>query len=154
MDITEFLKPERIVTGARASSKRRVLELLAELLAKDNQGFDSCQILEGLFERECLGGTGLGNGIALPHSRIKGGERIVGAFLQLAQGISFEAIDNEKVDLFFALLVPDQASNEYLLIISRLARMFSDPQFRQRLRKTRDADAIHELIITTWQGNE
>ncbi|CAK0748753.1 phosphotransferase system enzyme IIA(Ntr) [Gammaproteobacteria bacterium] len=149
MDIAEFLKPECIATGVRASSKRRVLELLAELLAKGEQGLTTPQIFEGLLTRERLGGTGLGKGIALPHSRMKGSQRVVGAFLQLTNGISFDAIDNAKVDLFFALVVPDQATDEHLRILAHLAHLFSDPDLRQRLREAHGANAIHE-IITTW----
>lgn len=146
-----MLKPERIATGVRAYSRRRVLELLAELLAKgSHEGshvLSSSQIFEGLLAREQLGGTSLGKGIALPHSRVKDAQQIVGAFLQLTDGISFNAIDRVNVDLFFALVVPEQAVEEHLAIISHLARMFNDSELRQRLRKARDPETVHSIII-------
>ncbi|CAK0775138.1 phosphotransferase system enzyme IIA(Ntr) [Gammaproteobacteria bacterium] len=153
MDIAEFLSPECIATGIRASSKRRVLELLAEALAKGDPGLNTQQVFDGLLARERLGGTGLGKGIALPHSRMKGGQRVIGAFLQLTKGIAFDAIDNATVDLFFALVVPDQATDEHLRILAHLARMFSDSELRQCLREAQGAVAIHKLI-TTWQPSE
>jgi PTS system nitrogen regulatory IIA component len=157
MDIAEFLKLERIAVGVRASNKRRVFESLAELLAKDNHGLNATQIFESLLTREYLGSTALEKGIALPHGRMKGIQRVCGAFLQLKSGIPFDAHDNERVDLFFALLVPDQtdeSANEHLCIISRLARMFSEPELRRHLRKTKMPEASYDLIITNWRSLE
>ena len=154
MNINDFLKIERIIIGGRAANKRQVLELLAELLAKDNTNLNFGKILKGLLERECLGGTSLGNGIAIPHSRINEGEHIIGAFLQLNRGIAFDAIDNEKVDLFFALLIPDQAVQEHLFILSRLARLFNDAKFCHRIRKAYNSASAYELFINEWSNYE
>lgn len=150
MNITEFLNPERIIIGGRASNKRQILELIAGLLSKDNNNLNFGQVLKGLLERECLGGTSLGNGIAIPHSRIVAGEKIIGAFVRLNRGIPFEAIDNEKVDVFFGLLIPDQAINEHLFVLSRFATMFSDAKFCLQLRKVHTATAAYELLINSW----
>jgi PTS system nitrogen regulatory IIA component len=153
VDIAELLKPECIASGVRVSSKRRVLEQLAELLVRGDPGLTTAHIFEGLLARERLGGTGLGKGIALPHGRMKGSQRAVGAFLQLVQAIPFDAIDNAPVDLFFALVVPEQATDEHLRILAYLARMFSDPALCQRLRAAQGASALHQ-VITTWRSTE
>lgn len=152
MNLAEYFHPERIVTGVRAANKSQVLELLAKLLVKGDSTLDAAQVLNGLIIRELLGGTALGAGIAIPHSRIANAPRIVGAFLQLAHGIDFDAADRKKVDLFFALTVPENnADNLHLTIIAHLAKLFSDPKTCALLRNTRDPATLFQ-IITSWQS--
>jgi len=107
-------------------------------------------VFESLFARERLGSTGLGQGVAIPHGRIKGLKDALGAFVRLAQPVPFDAPDGKPVSLVFALLVPEQATEKHLEILSELAQMFSDRALREALAGAADAAALHQ-IITAWQ---
>jgi PTS system nitrogen regulatory IIA component len=130
------------------------LEVLAELLATDDPTLNQETVFEHLLERERLGSTGLGHGIALPHARMKDVTEAVGAFAQLRQGVSFDAIDDEPVDLAFALLVPESANEMHLQLLSQLASMFSDPQLRQDLRNGSSAEKILELLQSRGHASQ
>jgi len=145
MRIAEFLKPECVSEGISASNKRRVLHLLADLLVKGDPQLSVNAVLQGLIERENLGGTSLGKGIAIPHSRIKGASKVVGAFLKLDQGVDFSACDQVPVDIFFAFAVPEDTS-EHLQVLAQLARVFRDPVFCKQLRSVKDGQALYQLI--------
>lgn len=125
-----------------ASSKKRVLEQAARLLAGSAEEPDAEQIFERLLERERLGSTGLAGGVALPHARMPGLEESRGAFLQLANAVEFDALDGSPVDLVFALLVPENANEEHLQLLARLAAMFSEEELRERLRKAGTDEAL------------
>ena len=133
---TNFLAIERIGCQVEAGSKKRVLELLGSLLADTAPGLTQDKIFDRLLERERLGSTGLGHGIALPHARIRDIDQAYGAFIQLSQGVDFDAIDSRPVDLLFALLVPEAATQEHLQLLATLAAMFSNQDFCIDLRKS------------------
>jgi PTS system nitrogen regulatory IIA component len=116
----QFIALERIGNGLEIASKKRLLEVLAELLASDVPGLTPDTVFEQLLERERLGSTGLGHGIALPHARMKDVNEALGAFVQLRDGVDFDAIDDRPVDLAFAMLVPDSASEVHLQLLSKL----------------------------------
>ena len=142
----EILTLKRISVGDPAASKKRILEHAAQLLAADDGKPGVETIFDRLLERERLGSTGLSGGVALPHARMPGLDRTVGAFMRLEQAVDFDASDGQAVDLVFALLVPEQATQEHLDLLARLARLFSDPQTRARLRS---ADAASTLQLLT-----
>lgn len=146
MQIADLVTPERIACNVKVSSKKRAFELLAELLASDQQGLTQAEIIESLMARERLGSTGLGHGTAIPHGRIKKLNRTLGAFMQLEKGIDFDAIDNQPVDLLFVLLVPEKCTEEHLQILANLAEMFSDEQMRERLHTTHTREELCKLI--------
>lgn len=125
-----------------ASSKKRILEQAARLLAGSAEEPDAEQIFERLLERERLGSTGLAGGVALPHARMPGLEESRGAFLQLANAVEFDALDGNPVDLVFALLVPENANEEHLQLLARLAAMFNEEELRERLRKAGTEEAL------------
>jgi PTS system nitrogen regulatory IIA component len=125
-----------------ASSKKRILEQAARLLAGSAEEPDAEQIFERLLERERLGSTGLAGGVALPHARMPGLEESRGAFLQLANAVEFDALDGNPVDLVFALLVPENANEEHLQLLARLAAMFNEEELRERLRKAGTDEAL------------
>jgi PTS system nitrogen regulatory IIA component len=125
-----------------ASSKKRILEQAARLLAGSAEEPDAEQIFERLLERERLGSTGLAGGVALPHARMPGLEESRGAFLQLANAVEFDALDGSPVDLVFALLVPENANEEHLQLLARLAAMFNEEELRERLRKAGTEEAL------------
>lgn len=146
MQLSDFLSPERVVCGSQASSKKRVLELLSELLATDQQAASSTEIFESLISRERLGGTGIGYGVAIPHGRLKNCDHATAAFVQLKQPIDFDAIDKQPVDLLFALIVPEESSEEHLKLLAMLAGMFNDDEFRQRARQCPGNDSMYQLL--------
>jgi PTS system nitrogen regulatory IIA component len=148
----QFIAVDRIGNGLKIGSKKRLLEVLADLLSSDQQSLDPETVFEHLLERERLGSTGLGHGIALPHARMKEVTEALGAFVRLQEGVSFDAIDDEPVDLAFALLVPESANEIHLQLLSQLASMFSGDQLRQELRDAASADQILELLRS--RGND
>lgn len=143
-----FLTADRISCRSGAASKKRVLEELSGLLAASAEGLVKDRVFDKLLERERLGSTGLGQGIALPHARIKGVEDARGAFVQLQSAIDFDAIDDQPVDLVFGLLVPDEATQEHLNLLAKLATLFSDTDFCDSLRKAEDQEAALASIMS------
>ena len=151
MQLAELLTVERIAQADEAGSKKRVLETLSKLIASGQQNLTPEEIFESLISRERLGSTGLGHGVAIPHGRVKSSDETIGAFLQLQEGIDFDAIDNEPVDLMFALLVPEHSTEEHLQLLAKLAGMFSNPELRDRLRAANSSDALY-TILNEWQS--
>lgn len=149
MQVFDILTRERVVCGIKAQSKKAILEVLAHLIASPASELGSAEVFNSLLSRERLGSTGLGHGVAIPHGRINHGSRTYGAFARTEEGIDFDALDNQPVDLFFSLLVPDKATDQHLQILAQLAEMFSDDEFLARLRASRSHDELFELL-TTW----
>ncbi|MBL8486925.1 MAG: PTS IIA-like nitrogen regulatory protein PtsN [Rhodocyclaceae bacterium] len=147
--IAPLLPASNVVAGLDASSKKRVFEQ-AGLLFENQQGIARSTVYDALFARERLGSTGLGQGIAIPHGRIKGLKEAVGAFIRLANPVQFDAPDGKPVHLIFVLLVPEAATEHHLQLLSELAQMFSDREFRQELAAAPDAAALHALFAG-WQ---
>ena len=141
-----FITATRIECGHQASSKKRALERIGELLTSAAPNLSSEEVFEQLLERERLGSTGLGHGIALPHARINGLTQACGALLHLENSIDYDAIDGQPVDLIFGLLVPHDATQEHLQLLARLATLFSNAEFRDRLREAPDGEAIMDII--------
>lgn len=150
MRIVDILTPQRMLCHVQATSKKRVLEYFSKLLATETSSLTSHQIFDSLLARERLGSTGLGKGIAIPHARVEQCDVTLAAFLQLERGIDFDAIDKQPVDVLFALMVPENATEEHLQILAQLAEMFSDDSFRQQLRTAPDCVEKFELL-THWQ---
>lgn len=150
MDITDLITRERIVCNSEVTSKKRVIEVLSELLVKGQADLTARPVFDSLIGRERLGSTGLGYGVALPHGRFSQSRQAIGAFVKLRQGVDFDAIDRQPVDLAFGLLVPDHYTDEHLKILAYLAEMFSDRVFCQRLR---DADSDLTLFerLRDWR---
>ena len=151
MQLSELLTPDRIDCRAHSGSKKRVLERISAMLAVPEAALDKNAIFESLFSRERLGSTGLGHGVAIPHGRIKECDQTVGALVTLENGIDFDAMDNQKVDLLFALLIPENSTDEHLQILAKLAEMFNDQDFVSRLREAMDADTLMDEI-KNWQA--
>jgi PTS system nitrogen regulatory IIA component len=147
--IAKLLPPSNIVLDVEASSKKRMFEQVG-LLFENHQGVARNLVFDSLFARERLGSTGLGQGVAIPHGRIKGLKEALGALVRMKQRIPFDAPDGQPVALIFVLLVPDRATDMHLQILSELAQMFSDKPFRERLLAAPGAPDLHQLVIT-WQ---
>jgi len=146
MKVSEILTQDRVVCDVTGSSKKAALEMLAELIASADQNMTQTEVFESLVARERLGSTGLGHGIALPHGRRKGGHKTIGAFIRLQTGIPYDAIDQKPVDLFFALLVPEESTEEHLEILSRLAGMFSNDEIVNEIRSSDSPEAIYSIL--------
>jgi PTS system nitrogen regulatory IIA component len=147
--IAKLLPGQNVVLDLDVSSKKRVFEH-AGLLFENNQNVARSQVFDSLFAREKLGSTGLGQGIAIPHGRIKGLKEAVGAMIRMREPIPFDAPDGQPVNLIFVLLVPERATDLHLQILSELAQMFSDQAFRERLVKAESALDMHQSIAE-WQ---
>ncbi|MDX9884093.1 PTS IIA-like nitrogen regulatory protein PtsN [Thauera sp.] len=145
--ISQLLPLSNVVVDLDASSKKRVFEQ-AGLLFENNQGIARSTVFDSLFTRERLGSTGLGQGIAIPHGRIKGLKDAAGAFLRLAAPVQFDAPDGRPVSMLFVLLVPEQANETHLQLLSELAQMFSDREFREALQNAPDPAHIHQMFLT------
>ena len=143
--ISQLLAPENIVLDLDASSKKRVFEH-AGVLFENHQGIARSAVFDSLFAREKLGSTGLGRGIAIPHGRIKGLTEACGAFLRLATPVPFDSPDGQPVSLLFVLLVPEQATEQHLQILSELAERFSDCPCREALGAADSAEAVLRIF--------
>jgi PTS system nitrogen regulatory IIA component len=147
--IAKLLPASNILLDVEVSSKKRMFEQVG-LLFENNQGVARSLVFDSLFARERLGSTGLGQGVAIPHGRIKGLKEPIGAFLRLKTAVAFDAPDGRPVGLIFVLLVPEQANEQHLEILSELAQMFSDKDLRGNLGTATDPAALYALI-SAWQ---
>jgi PTS system nitrogen regulatory IIA component len=146
--VSRLLPREHVVLGLDATSKKRLFEQIG-LLFENSRQIPRARVFDSLFDREKLGSTALGYGVAIPHGRVKGLKEPVCAFVRTAAPIPFEAPDGEPVSLVFAMLVPEHANETHLELLSELAQMFSDPALREALAATDDPQAAHRLI-TEW----
>jgi PTS system nitrogen regulatory IIA component len=137
-----------VVLGLDAGSKKRLFEQIG-LLFENTRQIPRARVFDALFDREKLGSTGLGYGVAIPHGRIKTLKEPACCFVRTAAPIAFEAPDGAPVSLVFAMLVPEHATEAHLELLSELAQMFSDAELRERLATTPDAESVHR-IISEW----
>jgi len=147
--VAKLLPADNVLLDLQVSSKKRLFEQVG-LMFENHNGIARSLVFDSLFARERLGSTGLGQGVAIPHGRIKGLKDALGAFVRLAQPVPFDAPDGKPVTLLFVLLVPEQATEKHLQILSELAQMFSDRALRDAMSGAADAAALHQLIAS-WQ---
>lgn len=152
MPLADLLAPDAVFPMLRASSKKQALQELSHHAAL-LMGRDQRDIFDTLLQRERLGSTGVGNGIAIPHGKLPGLTKLFGLFARLEKPIDFESLDGEPVDLVFLLLAPEAAGADHLKALARVARMLRDPEIVAKLRATRDAGAIHALLTATSASN-
>ena len=145
--LSNILSPSQVILDLDVGSKKRVFEQ-AGVLFETQLGLARSVIFDSLFAREKLGSTGLGQGVAIPHSHIKNLKQTAGAFLQLASPIPFDSPNRRPVNLLFVLLVPEQATEEHLQILSELAQRFSDRAFRESLQTAADTATVLSLFQT------
>lgn len=147
MDIGELLAEDGIVLRSGASSKRQALHVVAETAAHA-MGLDAARVMDALLEREALGSTGLGSGVAVPHARIEGLQRIFGVFVRLDAPVAYGSVDDRPVDLLFALFAPPRDGAEHLRALAAVSRAVRSPELRESLRQIRTVDAARALFIT------
>lgn len=146
--IADLLPPCNVIADLEAGSKQELLEKLGGLFECGNSQLARAKVTESLAAREKLGSTAMGYGIAIPHGRIKGLRDAVGAFVRLKSPLPFDAPDGQPVSLVFVLLVPQQATDMHLLILSELAQLFSEKPIRDGLRSAADAATLHRLLTS------
>jgi PTS system nitrogen regulatory IIA component len=147
MEIQDIIAPERIAFDVDASSKKRALEKVSDVLARDGSAnLASQDVCESLIAREKLGTTAIGCGVAIPHGRLKNTTKTIAAFIKLHHGVDYDAIDHQQVDLIFALLVPEQSTEEHLKILAEIAEMFSNEAIREKLRQVKDPQSLFDLL--------
>ena len=146
MQIGDILERGAIAARASAAGKRQVLAAVAEIAARQF-GLHASYVLDCLLEREDQGSTGVGHGVAAPHARLEGIDRIRGVFLRLETPVDFQSIDEQPVDLIFALFAPEKAGAEHLRALARVSRLLRQEGLRDQLRKALTPDAIHVLLV-------
>jgi PTS system nitrogen regulatory IIA component len=142
MMIHETLVRERCFYGVPGNSKKRVLEQASELISAQSPDLDSEQIFAGLIGRERLGSTGLGQGIAVPHARLDNLKEAHACLVKLNEGVNYDAVDKQSVDLIFALFIPEESTEEHLQILAALARIFSQKPVTDKIRNSSSAEEI------------
>jgi len=145
IDMAGLVSEGRTLLGLRGDSKRQVLQRLAEVAATAT-GLDAGRLLEALLQREHLGTTGLGDGVAIPHARVAELATLTGFFARLAEPVDFDALDGEAVDLIFLLLAPEAAGADHLKALARIARLMRDTELCEALRTAATAQAAHHLL--------
>jgi len=150
MTISPLLSPQRIFLDTEISSKKKLLELIANIVADQTQLAESL-IYSNLLNRERLGSTGLGHGFAVPHARLENLDKTIGCLFRLKEPVNFEAPDNQPVDLVFTIIIPQEATEEHLMILSSLARIFSQTEVCEAIRGATSKDEIAQIIKSAEQ---
>lgn len=145
MDLSDLLGVESIMPALKANSKKQLLQILAERAA-ELTGLVERDIFDTLLQRERLGSTGVGGGIAIPHGKLSGVTKITGLFARLETPVDFEALDDQPVDLVFLLLAPEGAGADHLKALSRIARVLRNADTITKIRGTSDAALIHNFL--------
>ena len=151
MEINELISAESVIPDLRASSKKQALQDLARRAAGIT-GLHERAIFDVLMERERLGTTGVGNGIAIPHGKMANLDRLYGLFARLEHSVDFQSIDEQPVDLIFLLLAPESAGADHLKALARVSRLLRDGSVCEKLRGTNDAEALFALLTGSMEN--
>ena len=142
MDIQAIVSLARTESAVQCNSKKRILEIIADIAAKNNENIDQATVLNSLMSRERMGSTGIGNGIALPHGRLPGLEKVIAIVVTSTPAINFDALDEKPVDIFFALLVPEEQTEGHLQTLATVAGKLSDKETIKAIRRASTSDDI------------
>jgi PTS system nitrogen regulatory IIA component len=148
MDLSDLIEVSAVMPALKANSKKQLLQLMAEKAAAVT-GLTEREVFDTILQRERLGSTGVGNGIAIPHGKLPGIKKITGVFARLETPVDFEALDDQPVDLVFLLLAPEGAGADHLKALARVSRLLRDRGLVEKLRATENADALYALLIET-----
>ncbi len=146
-ELNQVLSVERTQTGAPGNSKKKVLEHISQALHEVEPTLSAEQVFSSLTERERLGSTGFGNGVAIPHCRMSECQTPIGLLIRLSEPVDFDAMDQKKVDLLFTLVVPQEANNEHLQLLSRIAERFGDDQRLKAMRSATDGKSVYDAFL-------
>jgi PTS system nitrogen regulatory IIA component len=142
MDIQAIVSLDRTECAVQCNSKKRILEIIADIAAKQNENIDQATVLNSLMARERMGSTGIGNGIALPHGRLPGLEKVIAIVVTSTPAIDFDALDEKPVDIFFTLLVPEEQTEGHLQTLATVAGKLSDKETIKAIRRATTSDDI------------
>lgn len=146
MRITDFLFREGIIPSLRATTKEEVLIELVEPISRANRSVDSDLLIKTLIERENLGSTGIGGGVAIPHGKLEGLDTILSSFGKSDDGIGFNSMDGRPARLFFLLVAPKNSAGDHLKALARVSRLFKDPLLKKSLENAETADEVYRLL--------
>ena len=147
MRLSDILKPKLIIPDLNAQDKKGVLEELAQIITQQEPSLSKGSLLQVLLERERLGSTGIGDGIALPHGKLKELDHLCISFGRSTKGLDFDSIDEKPVYVFFLLLAPENSAGVHLKALAKISRMLKDGNFRRRLMGAQSGQEIYEMII-------
>jgi len=146
MQITDMFRKQYIIEDLKARTKRAVLAELSEIFTRDHSGIPSEAMVDVLLDREKLGSTGIGDGIAIPHGKLKGLDSLVISFGRSREGIDFDAIDGKPVHIFFLLMAPESSTGQHLKALAKISRMLKDQDFRSDLMSAKSVEEIYRKI--------
>jgi len=147
MNFNHLIKINQIQLNKDASSKKKVLETISHIINENYPELSINKVFETLLDRERLGSTGIGHGVALPHGRLTECTEIIGVFISLKEGIDYDTIDKKPVKLLFALLLPDNVTEEHLQILAKLAEFFRIKENRQTLKNATSSESVYNILI-------
>ncbi len=146
MKIVDILKPGCVIAELKAVTKEEVLGELSKVLARTVEGVDEEEMTRVLIEREKLGSTGIGDGVAIPHGKMRQVNKVIASFGRSSQGIDFESIDGKPAHIFFLLIAPEDSAGIHLKALARISRLSRDPVFRTSLLNAKDQDDVYKII--------
>ncbi|MCJ2034104.1 PTS IIA-like nitrogen regulatory protein PtsN [Methylobacterium sp. J-068] len=149
MPVLEFLSPDSVVSSLRARTKKAMLQELSIQAVRQLPALDEREVFETLLQRERLGSTGIGDGVAIPHGKLPGLDRLFGLVARLEKPLDFDALDGQPVDIAFLLLAPEGAGADHLKALAQVARLLREPGILERIRAARDASALYALLTHT-----
>jgi PTS system nitrogen regulatory IIA component len=152
MDLSDLLKPEAVLASLHAQSKKQVLQEVCESAA-GLTGLAEREIFDAILQRERLGSTGVGHGVAIPHGKLKAVDRLVGVFARLSRPVDFDALDDQPVDLVFLLLAPESAGADHLKALARIARVLRDSAVAQKLRSAGSGEELYQVLTNPAEAS-
>jgi PTS system nitrogen regulatory IIA component len=147
MKLSEILRPECIICNLKAHDKKGALEELSRVITDQEPSLNKGYLLQVLLERERLGSTGIGEGIALPHGKVNSLDRLLVSFGRSIEGLGFDSIDDQPVYLFFLLVAPENSAGAHLQALAKISRFLKDSNFRQRLMDAKSNEEIYRIIV-------
>ena len=147
MKLSEIFKPQFVISNLRANDKKGALEELSQVITDQEPSLNKRSLLQTLLEREKLGSTGIGDGIAMPHGKLKNLDKLLASFGRSLDGLDFDSIDEEPAYLFFLLLAPENSAGAHLEALAKISRMLQDGNFRKRLMGARSREELYKIII-------
>ena len=147
VNIQDMLRKDYIIDDLKSKTKKEALAELSEVFLHDNTDIDRDSVVEVLMDREKLGSTGIGEGIAIPHGKLKGLENLIVSFGRSRVGVEFDSLDGGPVHLFFLLVAPESSAGQHLKALAKISRMLKDVSFRESLVEADSAEAIYDIIV-------
>ena len=153
MQLAQILSKERTFCGAHSTSKKRLLEDIAQFISNDVPALNANEIYTQLLNRERLGSTGIGDGVAIPHCRVSNCSSVIATLVTLKSAVDFEAVDDRPVDILFALVAPEEGHDEHLKALASIAEKLNNPEFRAQIRAADSAEVLFQTAVNFPQDS-